>query len=194
MKKNVIVFLFAILTLPLYSQNTIYLKNNTSLEFASMRLKPGLIKYKEDKNDKKYSQLNFEEIQYLTYYGKYFGLTKKGLIRLKAEQLTSETIKMGTLDACYYYSKYKASANGTFFTTFFVGGIIGLIPAISTSSTTPKEKNLNIPVTPFRDDPEYVNSYKKQAQNIKSKAVWGSYGAGLAAAIFFSLVVAGVAQ
>ena len=97
--------------------------------------------------------------------------------------------KRGALDACKYYTRYKGAATGTFVTTFLVGGILGLIPAISTSATPPKEKNLNMPEVPLKQEPEYKTAYQKQAKNIKSGKVWGNYAMGLLTAMTVVLTI-----
>ena len=49
----------------------------------------------------------------------------------------SDMFDQGKNDAKIYYTGYKGAGTGTFFGAFLGGGILGLIPAIACSSTTP---------------------------------------------------------
>ena len=55
---------------------------------------------------------------------------------------------------------------------------LGLVPAIVTSSTPPKEINLDYPNKTFLGNPEYVNGYTTKAKKIKQDKVWTNYAIG----------------
>ena len=79
-------------------------------------------------------------------------------------------------DASRYYNNYKGATTGTALTVFFVGPILGLIPAIACSSTPPSDYNLNIPNEKLERNPKYYNCYSNEAKKIKSRKVWSTFG------------------
>ena len=92
----------------------------------------------------------------------------------------------GLEDARHYYNRYKDASTGTLVASLLFP-ILGLIPAISCSSTPPKQVNLSIPSDSLGRNPGYNAGYSYQAKKIKSKKVWKNYGIG--AGVGFSLRV-----
>jgi len=100
----------------------------------------------------------------------------------------------GEEDARHYYHNGNAAARGTFFTTLLAGGLLGLIPAILTSSATPKDKNLGYPNADLMKNQDYYRGYTHKAKSRKSGKVWLSWGIGMVIAISAFIVVASTQQ
>jgi hypothetical protein len=86
--------------------------------------------------------------------------------------------RKGSLDAFKFY-KHSGGSVGTAIATFATGGILGLIPAIGCSATTPKEHNLGLPRDAPIENIDYMLGYVSQAKRIKRKKVWRGYGFGV---------------
>ena len=169
----------------LNSQNEIHLNGSDSvLTCKKIKVHKGYISYTPIDTDKCVFYLRNDVIEFVDIKGKHYGPSEKEFFKIKDELFQNETSKKGALDACKNYSKYKGAATGTFVTTYLVGGILGLIPAITTSQTTPKVENLNIPENEIMFDETYMNSFVQQAKKMKSGKVWKNYGTG----IFFAIV------
>jgi hypothetical protein len=91
--------------------------------------------------------------------------------------LNDNPFAQGQSDALQYYKEYKAASTGTLITSLF-SPFLGLVPAIVTSSTPPKEINLDYPNKTFLGNPEYVNGYTTKAKKIKQDKVWTNYAIG----------------
>lgn len=84
----------------------------------------------------------------------------------------------GRADAKIYYTGRNSGAGWTGATTFLFSPLIGVIPAIACSATTPKDFNLNYPDKDLMRDYNYSNNYKKEARRIKRNKVWGGAAIG----------------
>jgi hypothetical protein len=102
-------------------------------------------------------------------------------------QAKGDLFARGGLDAKKSY--HGNGKGGTFWTSFLLTPVVGLIPAISCSSTQPKEANLNYPDIGLMQVPEYSAGYKQEAFRIKRRAVWKAWGFGF---VSFVPVVVGV--
>lgn len=96
----------------------------------------------------------------------------------------------GQSDAARYYKGYHGAGTGTFLTAFLAGPIFGLIPAAACSSTSPKQNRLGIPSPMLTQNSSYMSGYTQEAHRIKSRKVWGNYGAGAGLAIAVVLILA----
>ncbi|KAA6439357.1 hypothetical protein FEM33_13935 [Dyadobacter flavalbus] len=83
----------------------------------------------------------------------------------------------GQIDAERNYVKYKGAATGTLIASL-VSPLIGLIPAIATSSTTPKIENLGYPDESLFRQANYHAAYTRKAKKIKQGKVWKNWGIG----------------
>lgn len=83
----------------------------------------------------------------------------------------------GQIDAERNYKKYKGASTGTLIASL-VSPLIGLIPAIACSASTPKIENLGYPSEELFRQPEYHSSYTKKAKKIKQGKVWKNWGIG----------------
>ncbi|WP_373493239.1 hypothetical protein [Aquiflexum sp.] len=83
----------------------------------------------------------------------------------------------GQLDASRYYKGYKGAGTGTLIASL-ISPLVGLIPAIATSSTTPQEINLGYPDPELFQQTEYYNSYTQKSKKIKQGKVWTNWAIG----------------
>ena len=100
----------------------------------------------------------------------------------------------GSKDAEKYYDDYSSAGTGTLVVAL-ISPALGLIPAIATSSTTPKDKNLSYPNARLMENPDYRNGYIKKAKRMKQGRVWTNwgiaFGVNLIAVILLSSSTAG---
>jgi hypothetical protein len=197
MRIVVIVLFIVSIGFPLHSQNEIHLLGCDSiLNCKKIKVHKGYISYTPIDTDRCVLYLRNNAIAYIDINKIHYGPSEKEFFRIKDELFQNKISKSGALDACRNYSKYKGAATGTFVTTYLAGGILGLIPAIATSQTTPKVGNLNMPETESGFDETYKNSYVQQAKNMKSGRVWSNYGYGILFAIItvvtINIIVGGV--
>jgi hypothetical protein len=92
----------------------------------------------------------------------------------------------GTKDAEKYYDDYTSAGTGTLVVAL-LSPLVGLVPAIATSSTIPKDKNLNFPNSKLMENPDYRNGYTHKAKKIKQGRVWTNWG--IAFGVNFLLVI-----
>lgn len=109
---------------------------------------------------------------------------KTELISITSDDLFSQ----GQADASRYYKGYKGAGTGTLITSL-ISPIVGLIPAIACSSTSPKEANLDFPNASLMNNPEYYNGYTKKAKKIKQGKVWKNWGVAMAVNIAAVLIL-----
>jgi len=81
----------------------------------------------------------------------------------------------GTHDADNNYHAQHSGKRAIFFTSLIGTPLLGIIPAIVSSSTRPKLQNLNIKDASLLNNPAYMKGYKDEAHDIKKRLVWGNY-------------------
>jgi len=84
----------------------------------------------------------------------------------------------GSKDAEKNYDDYSSAGTGTLVVAL-ISPALGLIPAIASSSTTPKDKNLSYPNARLMENPDYRNGYIKKAKKMKQGRVWTNWGIAL---------------
>ena len=91
----------------------------------------------------------------------------------------------GTDDADYSYTGKKSGKWIIFGTSIIGTPVLGIIPAIISSSVCPSKRNLNLPDEALSHNPAYLKGYKDEAHDIKKKAIWGGFisGSGIWVAI-----------
>ncbi len=102
------------------------------------------------------------------------------------EKISGDTCILAAKDANERYT-----ANGPFWGGWWMGflfGIIGILPALIISFTSPKEHNLNMPADKATNL-EYKNCYKQQADKIKSGRTWKGFLIGLAIFVVILLLI-----
>lgn len=65
---------------------------------------------------------------------------------------------------------------GTFATTLFFSPVIGLIPAIACSSSSPKEANFSSTNPAMFKNPDYKMGYTASAKRLKVRNAWAAWG------------------
>lgn len=99
----------------------------------------------------------------------------------------------GQFDAETNYKKYKGAATGTLITSL-LSPLVGLIPAIACSATTPKIENLGYPDAKLFMQKEYHDSYTRKAKKIKAGKVWKNWGIGFGVNIVAVLLISSSAR
>ncbi len=145
-------------------------EDGTKKVFYKQNVDSPKVKAKEDKNVVSTTELKSEpRVQYSV------NLSKR------------ELINKGTEDSKTNYTGKKSGAVWTGVTSFVLTPVVGLIPAIAFSVTTPKEHNLNYNDNELKKDPDYDKAYVRQARRTKTKNVLIGYSVGSAvwiAAVF----------
>lgn len=94
----------------------------------------------------------------------------------------------GQSDALTYYDGYKAAGTGVLVTSL-ISPLLGLVPAVITSSTPPKSHNLDAPSSELLQQQDYTTGYTKKARKIKSGKVWKNWAIGFGANIIAVLLI-----
>ncbi len=92
--------------------------------------------------------------------------------------VTQDLLVKGQRDAEAHYKKYKGAGTATLFVSL-LSPLVGLLPAITCSATTPKEQNLGYPQANLFAQRDYYQGYTKKAKKIKQRKVWGNWAIGL---------------
>lgn len=102
-------------------------------------------------------------------------------------KLKDSLFNAGSSAAYQHYKGYKGAASGTLITTI-ISPILGLAPAIGTTSGVPDE--LMHPSYDFLKNPKYYDGYTTTAKRIRSKKVWNKYllGFGINLAITGTII------
>ena len=102
---------------------------------------------------------------------------------------STDLFLQGQKDAKKYYMGYQAAGTTTLITSIIFSPLVGLIPAISSSSTEPAESTLSYPNADLMKKADYYNGYTQKAKKIKQGKVWTNWGVGLCISIFAIIVV-----
>jgi len=97
--------------------------------------------------------------------------------------------RRGREDANQHYRGYRGAAAGTFWTCVLATPLLGLIPAIGTSSHAPKAIALNSPDPELMKNEEYKKAYEKEARRKKTRAVWGAWVGGFFVSTAITIVI-----
>lgn len=107
-----------------------------------------------------------------------------------AESISPQDLNTkGEIDASKKYKKYKGAAVGTLVVSL-LSPLLGLIPAIACSATTPKVENLGYPDQKLFEKTAYHSGYTKKAKKIKSGKVWKNWGIGLGVNLAIVIIAA----
>ena len=102
---------------------------------------------------------------------------------------SKDLYRQGSTDAIRYYQGYKSASVGTLIGSLLGGPLLGLIPAIACSATTPSYRNLDFPSEELMKKRDYLQGFAKQARHIKSNKVWINYGVGAAISVLLTLLL-----
>ena len=183
MKQWFLLGLLAIGAVTAHSQDVIITKKGDEIKTKIVEVGLSTIKYKR-----------FDNID-----GPIYEITKADIFIIKYANGSREMFKdsimlsdpcvQGKNDAKKYYHNGGAAARGTFFTTIVAGGLLGLIPAITTSSTAPKDKNLDYPNAELMKNPDYAQCYIHTAKKRKQGKVWTLFGIGIAVNVAAAVIL-----
>lgn len=181
--KKILIILFATISFnSSFSQDLIIKKTGDEIKSKVLEVNSTEVKYK------KFDNLN----------GPTFSLEKSDVFIIKYENGTKDVfneeqpinnIKLNTtnsstddlfikgkVDAQRNYDGYKGAGTGTLLTSLIISPLVGLIPAIACSSTSPKDENLNYPNSELMKNSNYYNGYTQKAKKIKQGKVWTNWG------------------
>lgn len=215
MRKLFLLFALLIFSFAINAQDTLFLKNNTKVVAKVLEINDLEIKYKALSNIdgplyiKKKSEV--VKVRYKSGSEDVFQTDSKPNSNanyvsspvptqtyVKEEQMSkqdyADMFRQGKSDAKIYYKGYKGAGTGTFLTTLFLGPIVGLVPAIATSVSTPNEDHLTFPNVALTKNPDYVTGYTQEAKKKKSRKVWGNYGIATGIIVVLVGVAAGNAR
>ena len=187
---NLILFLF----FNSYSQDVITLKTSQDIFSKVIEVSKTEVKYKKFENidGPTYTISKFDVImiRYQNGTKDVFNLDNNPVedSQIKYQQ-DLDMFKLGQKDAFKNYNGYHGASTGTFVTSILCSPLIGLIPAISCSSTSPKEINLNYPNPELMKNFDYKKGYIQQSKKIKQGKVWGSFGIACTLNLFLFLVL-----
>ncbi len=183
--KNLLLVFITILTFNFaQGQDKVFLKSGENIEAKILEINLDDVKYK------KYSNLE----------GPTFTIIKSDIHMVIYENGESEIFKnelnksdenmfsKGQRDASLYYKGYKGAGTGTLFTSL-LSPIVGLIPAIATSSTKPNHNNLSFPDEKLMENSDYFMGYTKKAKKIKQGRVWLNWGIGFGANLIAAIIL-----
>ncbi|NLN32529.1 MAG: hypothetical protein GX159_02920 [Flavobacteriaceae bacterium] len=177
MKKKFILIVF-LLSVICNSQDVIIMKNGDEIQSKVSEINIEQIKYKKfDSPDGPVYIIPKSDVLLIQYEnGEKDIFTNKEPEVSNIESPSNEDLfSLGERDASKYYKGYRGAGTGTLITSL-VSPLIGLIPAISTSSTQPKIENLNYPNEELFKNSQYYEGYTKKAKKIKQGRVWMNWG------------------
>ena len=169
----------------------------TLLLFTNCFSQDLIIKRNGDEIKVKVFEVGTTEIKYKNYdnlSGPTYSILKSDVFMIKYENGTKDIFNeekplnnltitpsddlfnKGKMDAVRYYDGYKGAGTGTLLTSLVVSSLVGLIPAIACSSTSPTDINLNYPNPELMKNTEYYNGYTLKAKKIKQGKVWMNWG------------------
>jgi len=99
-----------------------------------------------------------------------------------------ELFNQGQKDAMTYYRGYRGASSSTLLVSIIATPILGLIPAIGCSVTTPHGRHLMCPNRDLIQNRDYYTGYTMRAKKIKSKKIWTNWGAACGIYIVLSLL------
>jgi len=179
----------------LYSQDIIFFQNGDELNAKVLEIGTNEIKYKRfDNLEGPVFTINKSDVFMIKYKNgtkDVFTNVNKNTNSEKNEESVMATYADGQQDAIKYYKNYTSAQTVTGCTTIGLGGILGLIPAIATSTSTPTIENLGVPDQKLMNNSEYYMGYTSMAKKIKSRKVWSVYGVSIVINVsFFILLIA----
>ena len=120
-----------------------------------------------------------------------FRRSSENLEYAQAKEYTSQErlaiYEEGKMDADIYYTRYKRPGTLVLVTSL-ISPIVGLIPAIISSSTPVKEHNKWYPTSKTPRIDAYYGGYAKQAKRKKQQVVWRNFTIGLAANLLAAII------
>ena len=161
------------------SQDTLYTRNGDEVKVKVLLVTMNSVTYKKSDN---LDGPTYEILKSETAFIKYQNGTKDIFYTENTIPKKHETIDASCFqaqkDAKKYYHRIGFSGAGTLITCL-ASPLLGLIPAILCSSTTPNNKRLDYPNAELMKNNVYNECYTNAARSKKSKRVWTYWGIGL---------------
>lgn len=178
----------------LYAQDTLMKINGRKIAVEVQEVKSFEVLYKTpDRPEQSVKSISRSQVANIRYADgradTFFVMDKKGMRAHVSLKMTDSMYQFGKRDARIYYTRFQGAATGTFLTTFPGSPALGLITALSTSLTAPKEHNLEMPNSVLAANADYHTGYKKTAWSVKRKKVWTSWGIGVGVTAITVLVI-----
>ena len=181
MKKLIFTLLTLIFTFNhCFSQDIITLRTNEDIRAKVSEVTGDDIKYKKFDNQSgptfTVPKTNVKMIRYENGTKDTFKEeVKADIVYTTAGSSGNDLYVQGQIDASRYYTGYSGAGTGTLLTGL-LSPIVGLIPAIACSSTSPQMENLKYPNADLMKRSEYFNGYSQKAKKIKQGKVWKNWG------------------
>jgi hypothetical protein len=179
--------------IPATGQDLIIRKNGDTLQARVTDVNHSDLRYKKwDNPEGPYYTIYKSDVGRIHYANGTIDTFNKVRVRASSSDtvfaMDGDAYLAGMHDAERHYNGYKAAGTGTLVTSL-VSPIVGLIPAIASSSTKPSIDLLNYPNEHFMKNPEYEKGYRKQAKQIKQGKVWKNWGIGFGVNLIVALLI-----
>jgi len=178
-KKISIVISAVLLTTTLcFSQDIITNKNSEDIKANVLEVTTTEIKYKkfENPDGPTFSILKSDIVMIRYQNGTKDIFTEEKKTEIVPASSNDDLFTQGKFDANRYYNGYKGAGTTTLLTSLIFSPLIGLIPAIATSSSKPSDMNLNYPNANLMKNTDYYSGYTQKAKKIKQGKVWKNWG------------------
>ncbi|RIJ41700.1 hypothetical protein [Pontibacter oryzae] len=208
MKQLLLAVLLLLLVIPVsLAQDIIMKRSGEKIEAKVLEITPTEVKYKRhaSPDGPVYTVLknDISVIQYADNTSESFEITDVAQPIATTQPIESSTpvvlpssagnnvdlYAKGQSDAITYYDGYKPASTGTLVTSL-LSPLIGLIPAVACSATTPRDHSLDAPSHELLAQPNYKTGYKKRARKIKSGKVWKNWAIGLGVNVVLAVLIA----
>jgi hypothetical protein len=175
-----------------FAQDIITNKSNEEVQAKILEISSNEIRYKkfDNLNGPTFIVAKSEilEIRYENGTKDIFTEEKKNETVSAPTQSNDSLYSQGQNDASRFYRGYSGAGTATLITGL-ISPLIGLIPAIACSSTSPEDINLNYPNADLMMKPDYNNGYTQKAKKIKQGKVWGNWGVAFGVNLFAVLLL-----
>ncbi len=182
MKKNLLLLCLIFISKLSFCQDIITFKTGDEKTIKVLEVGQSEIKYKKDDSSTVLYTVAKTDVFMIKYKD---GSKDVFSVQKKTTEVSDK------IDGSFYNSCFKAQSDvkndykpspmvgiGSFLTTVFTSGLLGLIPTISCASTTPPISNLEINEKKAKDE-NYVKCYLKAARKRKAAAAWTGWGIGM---------------
>ena len=188
--KHIIYLFFAVLiSITTFSQDTLTTKKGDQLIVKVLEVGTNVIKYKKSDN---LDGPAFETLKSEIFMIKYQNGTKDVFNGESISEKNTDTPDVSCFqakkDAKKYYHRMGFAGGGTLIASL-VSPLLGLIPAIACSSSTPKDSKLDYPDALQMKNNIYNECYTNAAKKKKSRRVWTMWGIGLGVNIVAIVVI-----
>jgi hypothetical protein len=169
-----------------FAQDTLFLLNQSKIVCRVLKVTIANVTYITTDTLPKHKEILIPKglVRSITYANGSFEIVS--LRKIRASEINSMFLK-GSADATAHY-KHPGGCIATGITSFLTGGILGLIPGVACSATTPKITNLGLPKDAPITNKDYMLGYTYTAKKMKQKKVWGGYTLGIVGAVAIALI------